>query len=125
MVRECRIGGRGGGDHDLLDFLDAGENGGKLDEVGLGDAGNDFGERGLAGAGRSPEDHRGGIVAFDLHAQWLAGADQMFLPDESSSVRGRMRSASGRPPWGLESSGGMGENKFMRLQDQFTREAIW
>ena len=24
--------------HDLLDFLDAGEHGGKLDEVGLGDA---------------------------------------------------------------------------------------
>ena len=68
--------------HDLLDFLDAGEHGGKLDEVGLGDAGDDLGERGLAGPGRAPEDHRGGIVALDLHAQRLAGPDEMLLADE-------------------------------------------
>ena len=68
--------------HDLLDFLDAGEHGGELDEVGLGDAGNDLGERGFAGAGRAPEDHRGGIVALDLHAQRFAGADQVLLADE-------------------------------------------
>ena len=68
--------------HDLLDFLDAGEHGGKFDELGLGDPGDDFRERGLAGAGRSPEDHRSGIVAFDLDAQRLAGADEVFLSDK-------------------------------------------
>ncbi len=68
--------------HDLLDFLDAGEHGGKLDEVGLGDAGDDLGKRRLAGAGRAPEDHRGGIIALDLHAQRLARTDQVLLPDE-------------------------------------------
>jgi hypothetical protein len=68
--------------HDLLDFLDAGEHSGKLDEVGLGDAGNDLGERSLAGARRTPEDHRGGVVALDLHAQRFAWPDQVFLSDE-------------------------------------------
>ena len=29
-----------------------------------------------------PEDHRGGIVALDLHAQRFAGAHQMLLPNE-------------------------------------------
>ena len=68
--------------HDLLDFLDAGEHGGKLDEVGLGDAGNDLGEGGLAGARRAPEDHRSGVVALDLHAQRLAWPDQVLLSNE-------------------------------------------
>ncbi len=68
--------------HDLLDFLDAGEHGGKLDEVGLGDAGNDLGEGGLAGARRTPEDHRSGVVALDLHAQRLARPDQVLLSNE-------------------------------------------
>ena len=68
--------------HDLLNFLDAGEHGGEFDEVGLGDTGDDLGERGLAGAGRAPEDHRGRIIALDLHPQRFAGADQVLLPDE-------------------------------------------
>src|SRR6266851_1213619 len=41
--------------HDLLDFLDAGENGGELDEVRLSDAGDDLGEGGLARTWRAPE----------------------------------------------------------------------
>ena len=32
--------------------------------------------------GGPPEDHRTGVVALDLHAQRLAGADQVFLADE-------------------------------------------
>ena len=62
------LAGTVGVGHDLLDFLDAREHCGELDELGLRDAGNDFCERGFAGAGRSPENHRTGVVAFDLHA---------------------------------------------------------
>ncbi len=68
--------------HDLLDFLDAGEHGGKLNEVRFCNAGNDFGESGLPGAGRSPEDHRSRIIALDLHAQRLTRADEVLLSDE-------------------------------------------
>jgi hypothetical protein len=35
----------------------------------------DFGEGCFAGARRAPEDHRGGVVALDLHTQGFAGAD--------------------------------------------------
>ena len=68
-------------DHHLLDLLDAGEDGGELDEGGVGGLGDDLGERGFADAGRPPEDHRRGVVALDLHAQGLAGAEQMLLAD--------------------------------------------
>ncbi len=30
----------------------------------------------------APEDHRGGVVALDLHAQRFARPDQVLLPDE-------------------------------------------
>ena len=99
--------------HDLLDFLDAGEHGGKLDEVGLGDAGNDLGEGGLAGAGRAPEDHRRGVIALDLHAQRLARPDQVLLANEfierarAHAVGQRARALGG---WSLPV--GMGANKF-------------
>jgi len=87
--------------HDLLDFLDAGEHGGKLDEVSLGDTGDDLGKGSLTGARRAPEDHRGGIVPLDLYAQRLAGSDQMLLPDEfierswAHAVGERARASSG------------------------------
>jgi hypothetical protein len=68
--------------HDLLDFLDAGEHSGKLDKIGFGNARNNFGESGLAGARRAPENHRGGVVALDLHAQRFRGSDQVLLSDE-------------------------------------------
>ena len=68
--------------HDLLDFLDAGENGGELDETGARGIGDDLGQRGFADAGRTPEDHGAGVVALDLHAQRFAGAHQMLLPNE-------------------------------------------
>ena len=95
------LAGAVGVGHDLLDFLDAGEHGGKLDEVGLGDAGDDLGEGGFAGARRAPEDHRGGIVALDLDAQRLARADQVLLADEfverarAHAVGQRARAACG------------------------------
>src|SRR5208283_5552282 len=85
--------------HDLLDFLDAGENGGELDEVGFGDAGDDLGEGGLAGSGGSPEDHRGRIIAFDLQAEGFAGADEMLLPDKF--VEGARAHAIGEGPRAL------------------------
>ncbi len=68
-------------DHDLLDLLDAGEDGGELDEGGVRGLGDDLGEGGFADAGRSPEDHGGGVVRFDLHAQRLAGPDEVLLAD--------------------------------------------
>ena len=79
--RAVLLGALGVG-HDLLDFLDAGEHGGELDELGLGHAGDDLRQRGFAGAGRSPEDERTDVVALDLRAQRLAGADQVLLSDE-------------------------------------------
>ncbi len=51
-------------DHDLLDLLDAGEDGGELDEGGVRGLGDDLGEGGFADAGRAPEDHGGGVVAI-------------------------------------------------------------
>ena len=73
------LGGLRGGDHHLLDLLDAAHDGGELDEAGLGGFGNDLGQGGFAHAGRTPEDHGAGIVALDLHAQGLAGAEQVLL----------------------------------------------
>ncbi len=67
--------------HDLLDLFDPGQHGGKFDELRLGHVRDDLRERGLARARRSPEDDRAGVVAVDLGAQRLAGADQMLLPD--------------------------------------------
>ena len=82
MVRECSCGGLGRRDHHLLDLLDAARHRRELDEAGLGGLGNDLGQRGLAHARRTPEDHRAGVVALDLHAQRLAGTDQVLLPEQ-------------------------------------------
>ncbi len=38
-------------------------------KLAFGRFGNDLGQRGFAHARRTPEDHRAGIVALDLHAQ--------------------------------------------------------
>ncbi len=67
--------------HDLLDLLDAAEDCGELDEAGLGAMGDDLGEGRLSGAGRSPEDHRGGIIVFDGDTERLSGCKQVFLAD--------------------------------------------
>jgi hypothetical protein len=82
MVRECSCEALAAVDHYLLDLLDAAGHRGELNEAGLGRFGNDLGQRGLAHARRTPEDHRAGIVALDLHAQRLSGADQMLLAEQ-------------------------------------------
>ena len=56
------------------------------------------GEGRLAGAGRSPQEHRGEVAAGDAPAQRPAFADEVLLPDELVQVRGRMRAASGCAP---------------------------
>ena len=45
------------GGHDVLDFLDAGENGTEGNEIGVRQPGDDAREGGLAAAGRAPEKH--------------------------------------------------------------------
>ena len=85
--------GRG---HDVLDFLDAREHGAEGDELRVGEVGDEARERRLAGARRSPEDDRLQQVALDRLAQRPARADRArSWPSTSSSVRGRIRSASG------------------------------
>ncbi len=68
-------GGLLGVDHDLLDLLDAGEDGGELDEGGGGEVGDDLGEGGFADAGRAPEDEARCVVVFDLQAKRLARSE--------------------------------------------------
>ena len=75
-------GGLRGGDHHLLDLLDAAHDGGELDESSLGGLGDDLGQGGLAHAGRTPEDHGAGVVALDLHAERFAEADEVLLSEQ-------------------------------------------
>ena len=69
----------GGRHHYLLDFLDAAHHCGEFNEGRLGGFGDDFGERGFADAGRTPKNHGACIVVLDLHAEGLAGTEQVFL----------------------------------------------
>ena len=57
--------------------------------------GDDARERRLAGAGRPPQDDRLQQVALDRRAQRPSRPEERSWPTTSSSVRGRMRSASG------------------------------
>jgi hypothetical protein len=68
--------------HDLLDFLDPGQHGRKLDELRLGAMSDDLRQGCLAHARRTPKKNRAGIVAFDLHAQRLARTEDVFLAGE-------------------------------------------
>src|SRR5262249_32599119 len=85
--------------HDLLDLLDPGEHGGKLDELRLGRVRDDLRQRGLARARRAPEDDGAGIVALDLQTQRLARPDDVLLADKlfqrarTHAVRQRPRAA--------------------------------
>ena len=76
------VAGALGFGHDLLDLFYAGHDGGELDKFGLGTAGDDFGEGGFADAGRSPEKDAANVIALDLHAQSLAGSEDVLLSDE-------------------------------------------
>src|SRR6202142_559942 len=68
--------------HDGLDFLDAAEHGAEGDEIGPRDAGDEAGQRGLADAGRSPQNDRAELAAFDLRAQRLRRAEDVLLAAE-------------------------------------------
>ena len=68
--------------HDLLDFLDAAGDCGKVDERRSSMVRDDARERGFAHAGRPPEDHRADAVAFNQAAQHLARPKQVGLPSE-------------------------------------------
>jgi hypothetical protein len=97
---------RGGGHH-LLDLLDAAHDGGELDEAGLCGFGDDFGEGGFADARRTPEDHGPGVVALDLHAQRLAGTDEVLLSAEfikSAGAHALGQGAVRGGPWGPSGS---------------------
>src|SRR6185437_10636629 len=76
------LAGAFGVSHDLLDFFNACQYGGKLNEVSLGHPRNDLRQSGLARPGRPPEDQRTNIVALNLRAQGLAGRYQLFLAHE-------------------------------------------
>ena len=68
--------------HDLLDVLDAREDGAELDEVRPGHVRHDAPEGGLAGTGWSPQDDRVQHVALDRVAQGPARREDVILPDE-------------------------------------------
>ena len=69
--------------HHRLDFLDAGEDRAEGDEIRTGESGDQARQRRLADAGRSPQDQRLQLIALDLHAQRLAGREDVLLADEA------------------------------------------
>ena len=71
-----------GGGHDFLDFLDAGEHCAEGDKFRSREARNQARESCFAAARRTPQQHRGDFVVFDLLAQRFAGSQKFFLPDE-------------------------------------------
>src|SRR5947209_4990151 len=66
--------------HHLLDLLDSGEHGGKLDELSLGHIGDDLCQRGLPCSRRPPEDDGARVVALNLQAQRLSRSQDVLLP---------------------------------------------
>src|SRR5712692_622174 len=71
--------GRG---HDVLDFLDAGEDGAEPHEFPTREASDETREGGFAAARRAPEEHGVKVVVFDLHAKRLSRTEKLFLADE-------------------------------------------
>ena len=66
---------------DLAHVLDPGRDRRQRLERLAGRAGDEAGDGGLAGAGRSPEDHRREPVGLDEDAQRPAGPEQLLLAD--------------------------------------------
>ena len=89
--------------HDFFYFLDAAGDSAEGDEFAFGEAGDKARESGFAAAGRSPEEHGGEIVGFDLHAKGFAGAEEFFLADEFVESAGAHALGEG-----LEGRGGFG-----------------
>ncbi len=75
----AEAGGFFGLDHDLLDLLDAGEDGGELDEGGSGELGDDLGEGGFADAGGPQKIMEVGSSLLDGEAEGFAGAEEVIL----------------------------------------------
>src|SRR6202007_3112179 len=68
--------------HNFLDLLDTGKHGAEGSKFRAREPRNQPRQRSLAAARRSPEEHGSEIVVFNLRAQRLAVAKQLFLPDE-------------------------------------------
>ena len=77
------------------DFLDADSSRVDLLEVAFGVGGDELGKGGFASARRAIKDNAGQAVGFEHTAQELAGPRKCCCPTNSSSVRGRMRTAKG------------------------------
>ncbi len=71
-----------GSGHDVLDFLDAGENGAEAHEFRTRETSDKPREGGLTAARRAPEEHGVKVVVFDLHAKRLSRTEKLFLADE-------------------------------------------
>ncbi len=65
--------------HGLADVLHARHDGRELQELGVSLPRDESRQRGLAGAGRTPEDQRVQLAAFQRLAQRLAGAEHLLL----------------------------------------------
>jgi hypothetical protein len=88
---------------DLPDLLDAGEHGREGDEAGARDARHEGRQRGLAGARRSPEDHRVELARLEGRPQHSPRSQQVLLADHlverarSHAIGERRRRRRGRP----------------------------
>src|SRR6266403_2983113 len=89
--------------HDFFYFFYAAGDSTEGNEFAFGEAGDEARESGFAAAGRSPEEHGGEVVGFDLNAEGFAGAKEFFLADEF--VEGAGTHALGER---LEGRGGLG-----------------
>src|SRR5690606_25950782 len=67
--------------HRLADVLHAGKDGGKRDELRIERPRHETRQRGLAGARRTPQDHRVRLARLERKPQRLAGPEEMTLPD--------------------------------------------
>jgi hypothetical protein len=68
--------------HDFFDLLDAAQHRAEWHEVALRDPGHEEGEGRLTRAGRTPQNGRADIVAFDPYPQGLARSEDMLLAHE-------------------------------------------
>ena len=68
--------------HHGLDFLDPAEHGAERHELAPCHPRDQACERGFSRAGRSPQDHRLKLIAFDLRPQRLARSENVLLADE-------------------------------------------
>ena len=92
--------------HHLAHLGAPGLDRGELLEGGVGVLGEHPRQRRLAGPGRPVEDHRVRLAGLDRGPQRRRGPSRCVWPTNSSSVRGRMRAASGRSAAGAAGRAG-------------------